>query len=232
MSTELPTSTIERKNLEYRFTNDELLHIAKKAAEEQTRLKSLEESKKMVMDEWKAKLSACQAEITNLSNKVTSGIEYRDYDCPVTYNDPKKGMKTCRHPDTGEVVYVKEMTQGEVDKTSQAVMDFDDEPDAPATEDKNADAVDAEFTTINEFPALVESTESEPEPEAPEPETPEGKAAPKKPKAKRTRKPKAKADADPAPEEDEPEDVSSASTKVEPIDEEPEDLDESPSAPF
>ncbi|HWL51329.1 MAG TPA: hypothetical protein VNQ90_02780 [Chthoniobacteraceae bacterium] len=213
MNAELPTSTIERKNLEYRFTNDELLGIAKKAAEEQTRLKSLEESKKMVMDEWKAKLSACQAEITNLSNKVSSGIEYRDYDCPVVYNEPRKGFKTCYHPETREVVYVKEMTQGEVDKTSQAVLDFDADSEATQTpSDGDAESGSgASFDVLAgppEEPAQEEAEakaepdqapEPEPEPEAPA-EEPESKPTPKKPK--RTRKPKAKPDAAPAPEEE------------------------------
>lgn len=108
------TQKTERQNLAYKFTEPELVILAKSAAEKQSQLKALEDGRKMVADEWKAKISACQSEITNLSNKISSGIEYRDYECPVKFDTPKKGYKSLYHPETGELVTTKEMTASEI----------------------------------------------------------------------------------------------------------------------
>jgi len=175
METATQATAVERKNLPYRFTTDETIALAKKAAEEQSRLKALEEGKKMVADEWKAKISACQAEITNLSNKITSGIEYRDYNCIVTFDDPKRDYKTLRHPATGEIVEIKEMTFSEINKRDQAELPL---------EDGKLEEAESEAASAEEKPWIVEEEEQAGErPEALEEEPPEKEAPKPKKKA-------------------------------------------------
>ncbi len=176
-TTQTTQTTTERKNLPYRFTPEEIIAIAKKAAEEQSRLKALEEGKKMVADEWKAKISACQAEITNLSNKVTSGIEYRDYNCLVTLDDPKRDYKTLRHPGTNEIVEIKEMTFTEINKRDQAELPLEEAAPAASAPTESAQAEGQPWIAEEE------------QPEALDEEAPKAEPEPKTPKSKKARRP-------------------------------------------
>lgn len=116
----------ENLNLQYKFTDDELRVLGKDLAEAQIQLRQLDDDRKRVADEWKTKISTKEAEIAALSNKVNSGYEYRDIPCEITLNEPI-GKKTARRLDTGETVWVRDLTDGERQRT----MEFDaDTPEA------------------------------------------------------------------------------------------------------
>ncbi|MBE2178893.1 MAG: hypothetical protein IAE97_00270 [Chthoniobacterales bacterium] len=111
----------ENLNLQYKFSDDELRILGKELAEAQIQSRQLEDDRKRVADEWKAKISTKEAEIASLSNKVNSGYEYRDIPCEITLNEPV-GKKTARRTDTGETVWVRDLTDSERQRT----LDFSD----------------------------------------------------------------------------------------------------------
>jgi hypothetical protein len=112
----------ESLNLQYKFSAGELQNLGKELAEAQITLRQIEDDKKRVLDDWKARESSKSAEINNLSNKVSSGYEYRDIPCEVTINEPVN-KKTARRLDTGEVVWVRELT----DLDKQRTFEFENE---------------------------------------------------------------------------------------------------------
>jgi hypothetical protein len=119
----------ENINLQYKFTHDERLALGTELAEAQIVLRQLDDDRKRVADEWKARISAKEAEIASLSNKVSSGYEYRDIPCEITINEPV-GKKTARRTDTNEVAWVRDLTDSERQRT----LDFEETPpaDVPA----------------------------------------------------------------------------------------------------
>lgn len=108
-----PRTKATKSNLAYHFTEAELLALGKELGESQLKLRQLDDDRKMVADEWKAKISSAEAHINSLSNKTSSGYEYRDIECTVTYDDPIPGDKTLRRNDTGEIVRVFPMDENE-----------------------------------------------------------------------------------------------------------------------
>ena len=112
----IPEIRKENINLQYRFSPEELQTLGKDLAEAQIQSQQLEADRKRVADEWKARISAKEAEIASLSNKVSSGYEYRDIPCEITIGEPV-GKKTARRLDTGEVVWVRDPTEGERQRT-------------------------------------------------------------------------------------------------------------------
>jgi hypothetical protein len=102
------------QNLQYKFAPDELLTLGRELGESQIALRQLDDDRKRVADEWKSKISTSEAHINNLSNKVSTGYEYRDVDCEMTYDDPKSGQKTIRRLDSGEIVKVMRMDPNEM----------------------------------------------------------------------------------------------------------------------
>jgi hypothetical protein len=110
----------EKVNCKYTFNEDELRMLGAELAEAQIALRAADDDRKRAMDEWKARISAKEAEITCLANKVSAGYEYRDLPCTVTLGHPP-GKKTARRDDTGEVVWVRDLTQDEM----QAVLPFE-----------------------------------------------------------------------------------------------------------
>ena len=106
-----------KMNLQYKFTKEELLDLGRTLGESQLALRQLDDDRKMVVDEWKAKISSQEAAINDLSNKTSSGYEYRSIECSVTYDVPIKGQKTIMRLDSGAVVKIMEMD--DADKQDQ-----------------------------------------------------------------------------------------------------------------
>jgi hypothetical protein len=107
------TTKAIKSNLDYHFTQDELIALGKELGESQLKLRQLDDDRKMVADEWKAKISSAEAHINSLSNKVSSGYEYRDIECTVTLNAPINGEKTITRNDTGAIVKIMLMDDSE-----------------------------------------------------------------------------------------------------------------------
>ena len=111
---------VERKptkeNLQYKFNQAELLTIGKELGEMQIQLRQLDDDRKKAADEWKSRISAAESGIASMSNKVTSGYEYRDIDCEVVLNEPP-GKKTCTRLDTMQVIWCRELSPEEKQRT-------------------------------------------------------------------------------------------------------------------
>lgn len=111
-----PDKTI-KEHLKYCFTGEELIVLGKELGESQLALRQLDDDRKMVVDEWKAKISSMESHINSLSNKTSSGYEFRLIECSVTFDDPVPGKKTIRRLDAPillpEIVSVTQMTDEE-----------------------------------------------------------------------------------------------------------------------
>lgn len=106
-------------NLKYCFGSEELVALGKELGESQLKLRQLDDDRKMVVDEWKSRISGMESHINSLSNKCCSGYEYREVECSVTFDDPKPGEKTIRRLDVGlmpEIVSVRPMDDQEKQK--------------------------------------------------------------------------------------------------------------------
>lgn len=107
---------LTKENLQYTFTREELLVIGKDLGEKQIQLRQLDDDRKKAADEWKSRISTAESQISSMSSKVTSGYEYRDIDCEVVINEPP-GKKTCRRLDSMAVVWVRELSAEEKQRT-------------------------------------------------------------------------------------------------------------------
>lgn len=133
-----------KRNLEYKFTPEELIDLGKELGEAIGNAVRLENDRKMVADEWKAKISAKEAEIATLGNKCSRGYEYRDIPCTVTLHDPVVTKKTTRRDDNGEVVDIRYMEEGEL----QEELRFDEEQ-ADKKEQEEAESMAQNEATVD-----------------------------------------------------------------------------------
>ena len=99
-----------KRQLEYKFTEAEIKEMSRQLAYECRQVVQLQEQKKEVMSDFKAKIDQKDSLIAALSNNVNNGWEYRSVDCEVEMDTPKKGMKTITRTDTGEEVAKEKMT--------------------------------------------------------------------------------------------------------------------------
>jgi hypothetical protein len=92
------------------LTTDELLAAGKRLAEKSTEMAELEADKKRINDDFKAKISAIEAEVGTLVSRVTTGYEHRNVECVELYDNPERGRKTITRKDTMQRVAVEDMT--------------------------------------------------------------------------------------------------------------------------
>lgn len=95
------------------FTQPELLERSKQLAEANRKVAELENDKSRAMNEYKSRISTTALEVSVLSEKVTTGYEFRDVACRVRYDHPKSGKKTIIRLDTNEEVGVHDMNNEE-----------------------------------------------------------------------------------------------------------------------
>lgn len=100
-------------SLRCNLTDQEKIAAGKELAETTNRLTELENDKSRVVSDFKAKITAEEAQVAMISNKVRSGYEFRDVECVVTYDTPKPGQKEIVRLDTKEVVRVEQMSEAE-----------------------------------------------------------------------------------------------------------------------
>jgi hypothetical protein len=103
-----------KEYLKYSFSDAELLNLSKTLAKHNQDLAEIEGQKKRVMADFGAKIQGEESNIGELSRKVSSGYEFRNIECVVTYHDPTQGKKTIVRTDTGEVVRVDVMSHSEL----------------------------------------------------------------------------------------------------------------------
>lgn len=82
----------ETTQLEHHFSDAELLDLSKKNASAVHERNALEEQKKQIVNEFKAKLDHQESLVNLTSQKISNGYEYRDYKCLVIFR-PKASEK-------------------------------------------------------------------------------------------------------------------------------------------
>lgn len=108
------SESVIKRNLRCLLTDEEKLASGKELAEASTQMRQIAEDKQRVVKDFGSRLSACEATISVLSNKIATGYEFRDVDCRIEFNEPKAGRKTVVRLDTAEKVNVEDMTADEM----------------------------------------------------------------------------------------------------------------------
>lgn len=102
-----------KKTLECRLTREELEKKSHLLAKQSIEAENLELQRKSVLSDFKAKSDLLKKEISILSGEIASKSEYREVECEVFYNEPKKEEKTIIRMDTGEVEAIEIMSIAE-----------------------------------------------------------------------------------------------------------------------
>ena len=102
------------QSLRVKFTEEEVVKLARKLAEKNAEAEQAENDKKAVTKQLAAKCEGIAAQVSEISGKINAGFEYRTVQCETTYDDPKPGVKTTRRLDTLEVIEQETMTLAEL----------------------------------------------------------------------------------------------------------------------
>lgn len=105
------------------YTDSERLELGKKLAEAHNDLAQVNADFDRVKADFKAKTTAHEAQIVDLSNKVSSGYRMESVKCRWVFDQPKQGFKELLRLDTtpNEIIEHAEMT--EADKQSELGID-------------------------------------------------------------------------------------------------------------
>lgn len=121
------TQQIEPKKiseyLKYEFTTEERLVLADELGRANRNLDALKLRKAEVTKRIGSEIAEAESTVNGLSNKVVDGYEYRNIDCEVRFDVPRRGMKTIVRLDTSEIVAEKRMS----DEENQMVLKFEQE---------------------------------------------------------------------------------------------------------
>lgn len=108
---------LEKKNLEvvdvwdrYVFTEEEKKEISKKLATENQNKQRLEEEKKAVASNFKAKIDTAISKVNLFASQVTNGYEHRTFKCFRYLNFAKK-VREFYSIETGELIQEEAFTQ-------------------------------------------------------------------------------------------------------------------------
>lgn len=113
--TKIETKT-SRRWLRVNLTNEELLAAGKLQADRSIEYAALENDRKRISDEFKAKTSAIEAEACALAAKVSTGYEFRNVSCTEYLGDPAADKKRVVRNDTGAEVGIEDMTTAELQR--------------------------------------------------------------------------------------------------------------------
>lgn len=101
------TNVIDRRSLRYDFTMKERQDLSILLANKTKEISMIEDEKKSVNSQYKAKLDELQASCNKLANQVSDGFEIRDVEVEVKYHEPEHGMKTLVRKDGGKDIVEK-----------------------------------------------------------------------------------------------------------------------------
>ncbi|OGV36189.1 MAG: hypothetical protein A2020_12350 [Lentisphaerae bacterium GWF2_45_14] len=102
-----------KERLECVLSAEEKQKKGQQLAETNQRKQSIDEQKKAISSDFKAKIDACDSSIGVLALAIQTGKEYREVECELHYNNPTDGIKTTYRFDTGETIRVEAMTTDE-----------------------------------------------------------------------------------------------------------------------
>lgn len=93
---------MEKRLLKVPYSFQDTQEMAIKLANKTQELSKVEDDKASAQKQFAADITSIKAELSNLSNKVSSGYEMAMVDCRVDYHKPSKGKKTYTRMDTME----------------------------------------------------------------------------------------------------------------------------------
>lgn len=99
-----------RRSLKYDFTATEIHTLSMQLATSTKSRQAMEEEKKAVVSQFKAKLDEVNATCNKLSNLVADGFEYQDINCRIEFHKPSQGRKTYVRLDTDKIALIEPMT--------------------------------------------------------------------------------------------------------------------------
>jgi hypothetical protein len=109
------------------YSNPERLELGKKLSETFNDLTQINADLDRVKADFKAKVTARESEIVDLSNKVSTGFHITEVKCLWEMDTPKTGVKELIRLDTGETVEMTDMTnsdkQGELPLSAEVTAD-------------------------------------------------------------------------------------------------------------
>ena len=111
------------RSLPVRFTADELRGKADELADKFTKSNKLEEEKKQVGADYKARLDTLGAEMKQLSRHISEKCEYQQVECQAYLDYPEIGKKTIYRTDTGDQVGIETMTPADRQMAIQWIKD-------------------------------------------------------------------------------------------------------------
>lgn len=103
-----------RRSLKYDFTATEVHALSMQLATSTKNRQAMEEEKKSVVSQYKAKLDEINATCNKLSNLVADGFEYRDIDCRIEFHKPSQGRKTYIRLDNNKIAMIEPMTSDDM----------------------------------------------------------------------------------------------------------------------
>lgn len=113
--------TRETEELACDLTQAELLDRAAKLTKLMDGVEAIEREKKVVADDFKARLEEATSEVAKMKRVVQSKRELRDVEC-VTVHDPYRAVHETTRLDTGEVIRTTVMSREEVAKLLQVEL--------------------------------------------------------------------------------------------------------------
>lgn len=115
-----PSKKIETKKLKRwlrcDLTDEEKLAAGKTQADKAIEKITLENDAKRISADFKARISAVDAELQVLANKISSGYEHRNVTCTAYIGDPEPDKKRIVRDDTGEHIAIEELTESELQR--------------------------------------------------------------------------------------------------------------------
>ena len=111
MKVEKKAQSIQHEG-KYQFTDADKRVLSQELAEECLRVATITAEKKKVTSEFAAKLSACEAKIQRISEKISNGHEPRVFDCIVEKDFENKSIRFI-DIDTDKVIEERKMTAHE-----------------------------------------------------------------------------------------------------------------------
>lgn len=135
MSDQDTTNAIYR--VRYQFTREELRELGLRLAAKTQELYSARDALKASAASARAFINECEAEAGIMVRALNELAEWREVECWVMYNSPRRGVKSIVRRDTGEVDHQEPMTPAEL----QRAFNFEAQASAERA-DENAAATD------------------------------------------------------------------------------------------
>lgn len=99
--------------LKYTFTPNELVDLAREQARELNKKSFLEDELDQIKQDFKSKLTRCEANVSDCTRRISAGYEMRSVRCLVLKFRPEHDKAIVIRTDSGEVLRVRKLSSEE-----------------------------------------------------------------------------------------------------------------------